>query len=226
MSGRGRHTARIVAFDMVVDGNTDIYTIGIDGAGQPGSRATRPTTATPSGRATGSGSTTNPARPGGLKIWKVRGGWRTPVQLTAPGRLRAPRSVRRQEPSTTSTRPRPTGCGWPAQAQARVRPLGRWRRARVQRRPRRGRGTSPTRGSCSSRAPQARHRRQTLNPPDVLELYGFADRRRFTVSGSLPFPLSRFGSRRRSSPRAMAAGSLGSHIDRWERDILVADNVR
>ena len=63
--------------------------------------------------------------------------------------------------------------------------------------------------------------------PDALDFYSFADRRTRRVA-ELPFPVT---SRGYSPPRVLIVSPDGrwvvvSHMDRWGRDIVVADNFR
>ena len=63
--------------------------------------------------------------------------------------------------------------------------------------------------------------------PDVLEFFSVKDNRTRRL-GELPFPVT---SRGYSTPRALAVSPDGrwvvvSHMDHWERDIVVADNFR
>jgi hypothetical protein len=60
---------------------------------------------------------------------------------------------------------------------------------------------------------------------DALHLYSFADRRVHRL-GALPFPVARYGVRRLLTVSGDGRWALVAHIDRWERDILVADNFR
>ncbi len=68
-------------------------------------------------------------------------------------------------------------------------------------------------------------RSTTLGVPDALDLYSFADHRVHRL-GELPFPVARYGARRVLTVSRDGRWALAAHIDRWERDILVADNFR
>jgi Tol biopolymer transport system component len=68
-------------------------------------------------------------------------------------------------------------------------------------------------------------RSTTPDTEDALDLYSFADRRVHRL-GVLPFPMARYGVRRLLTVSADGRWALAAHIDRWDRDILVADNFR
>jgi len=68
-------------------------------------------------------------------------------------------------------------------------------------------------------------RSTTTGAEDALDLYSFADRRVHRV-GVLPFPVARYGVRRLLTVSGDGRWALAAHIDRWDRDILVADNFR
>ena len=68
-------------------------------------------------------------------------------------------------------------------------------------------------------------RSTTPGAEDALDLYGFADRRVHRL-GVLPFQLARYGVRRLLTASGDGRWALAAHIDRWDRDILVADNFR
>ena len=68
-------------------------------------------------------------------------------------------------------------------------------------------------------------RATTPGAADALDLYSFADRRVHRM-GELPFPVARYGVRRVLTVSRDGRWALAARIDRWERDILVADNVR
>jgi hypothetical protein len=59
---------------------------------------------------------------------------------------------------------------------------------------------------------------------DAVALYDFADRRVRRLA-PLPFSLARF-----KAPRLAASRDgrwiVANHLDAWERDVMVADNVR
>jgi Tol biopolymer transport system component len=61
--------------------------------------------------------------------------------------------------------------------------------------------------------------------PDVLQLYDFADRRIRTL-GTLAFRVGPFGSTRFLTVSRDGNWAVASHVDRWERDILVVDRFR
>jgi Tol biopolymer transport system component len=61
--------------------------------------------------------------------------------------------------------------------------------------------------------------------PDVLQVYDFADRRIRTL-GTLAFRVGPFGSTRFLTVSRDGSWALASHVDRWERDILVVDRFR
>jgi hypothetical protein len=68
-------------------------------------------------------------------------------------------------------------------------------------------------------------RSRTPGTKDVLNLYSFADRRVRRL-GVLPFPVARYGVRRLLTVSGDGRWALAAEIDRWDRDILVADNFR
>jgi len=68
-------------------------------------------------------------------------------------------------------------------------------------------------------------RSTTPDTEDALDLYRFADRRVHRL-GVLPFPMARYGVRRLLTVSGDGRWALAAHIDRWDRDILVADNFR
>ena len=61
--------------------------------------------------------------------------------------------------------------------------------------------------------------------PDELDFYNFADRR-IQRLGELPFSVARYGVSRTLTVSRDGRWALAAHIDRWDRDILVADNIR
>jgi Tol biopolymer transport system component len=61
--------------------------------------------------------------------------------------------------------------------------------------------------------------------PDALELLSFADRRIQRLA-QLPFTVARYGVPRLLTVSRDGRWALAAHIDRWDRDILVADNFR
>lgn len=61
--------------------------------------------------------------------------------------------------------------------------------------------------------------------PDELVFYNFADRRVQRL-GQLPFSVARYGVSRTLTVSRDGRWALAAHIDRWDRDILVADNFR
>jgi hypothetical protein len=65
----------------------------------------------------------------------------------------------------------------------------------------------------------------TADPGDALDLYSFADRRVHRL-GELPFSVARYGVSRLLAVSPDGRWALAAQIDRWDRDILVADNVR
>jgi dipeptidyl aminopeptidase/acylaminoacyl peptidase len=68
-------------------------------------------------------------------------------------------------------------------------------------------------------------RSTTPGAEDTLDLYSFADRRVHRL-GVLPFPVARYGVRRLLTVSGDGRWALAAEIDRWDRDILVADNFR
>ncbi|HMJ86156.1 MAG TPA: hypothetical protein VK504_23425, partial [Vicinamibacterales bacterium] len=62
-------------------------------------------------------------------------------------------------------------------------------------------------------------------PPDALDLFSFADRRIQRLA-QLPFSVARYGVPRVLTVSRDGRWALAAHIDRWDRDILVADNFR
>jgi Tol biopolymer transport system component len=67
--------------------------------------------------------------------------------------------------------------------------------------------------------------RSTPGAQDTLNLYSFTDRRVHRL-GVLPFPVARYGVRRVLTVSGDGRWALAAEIDRWDRDILVADNFR
>ena len=61
--------------------------------------------------------------------------------------------------------------------------------------------------------------------PDVLQVYDFADRRIRTL-GTLAFRVGPFGSNRFLTVSRDGSWAVASHVDRWDRDILVVDGFR
>jgi len=61
--------------------------------------------------------------------------------------------------------------------------------------------------------------------PDVLEIYDFAERR-IRVLGTLGFRVGPFAATRFLIVSRDGRWALASHVDRWDRDILVVDNFR
>ena len=61
--------------------------------------------------------------------------------------------------------------------------------------------------------------------PDELDFYNFEDRR-IQRLGELPFSVARYGVSRTLTVSRDGRWALAAHIDRWDRDILVADNFR
>jgi Tol biopolymer transport system component len=68
-------------------------------------------------------------------------------------------------------------------------------------------------------------RSTTPGAEDTLDLFSFADRRVHRL-GVLPFPVARYGVRRLLTVSGDGRWALAAEIDRWDRDILVADNFR
>ena len=68
-------------------------------------------------------------------------------------------------------------------------------------------------------------RATTPEPSDAVDLYSFADGRVHRL-GELPFKVARYGVTRLLTASRDGRWALAAQIDRWERDILVADNVR
>jgi hypothetical protein len=68
-------------------------------------------------------------------------------------------------------------------------------------------------------------RATTADPVDALDLYSVADRSVHRL-GELPFSVARYGVARLLTVSRDGRWALAAQIDRWERDILVADNVR
>ena len=60
---------------------------------------------------------------------------------------------------------------------------------------------------------------------DAVNVYAFADRRSRRI-GELPFAVTRTGVSRLLTVSRDGRWALGSHIDSWERDVLVADHFR
>ena len=61
--------------------------------------------------------------------------------------------------------------------------------------------------------------------PDVVALFDLAENRARPLA-ELAFRISRFGSRRFLTVSRDGRWALASHVDRWERDIVVVDNFR
>ena len=61
--------------------------------------------------------------------------------------------------------------------------------------------------------------------PDTLALYDFKQER-VRILGELPFPVAAFGVDRFVAASRDGRWALLNHIDRWDRDIMVLDNVR
>jgi hypothetical protein len=62
-------------------------------------------------------------------------------------------------------------------------------------------------------------------PPDVLKIYDFVDRRIHTL-GTVAFRIGPFGANRFLTVSRDGRWALASHVDRWDRDILVLDDFR
>ena len=61
--------------------------------------------------------------------------------------------------------------------------------------------------------------------PDIVQIYDFADRRVHTL-GTLAFRVGPFGADHFFTVSRDGRWALASHVDRWDRDILVVDNFR
>ena len=61
--------------------------------------------------------------------------------------------------------------------------------------------------------------------PDVVQVYDFADRRIRTI-GTLAFRVGPFAATRFLTVSRDGRWALASHVDRWDRDVLVVDNFR
>jgi hypothetical protein len=68
-------------------------------------------------------------------------------------------------------------------------------------------------------------RASTRGAADAVDLYNFADGRTRRI-GTLPFTVTRIGVSRVLTVSRDGRWALGSHIDSWERDVLVADHFR
>ena len=68
-------------------------------------------------------------------------------------------------------------------------------------------------------------RASTRGAADAVDFYNFADGRTRRI-GTLPFTVTRIGVSRVLTVSRDGRWALGSHIDSWERDVLVADHFR
>ena len=61
--------------------------------------------------------------------------------------------------------------------------------------------------------------------PDVLQIYDFAESRVRTL-GTLAFRVGPYGANHFLAASRDGAWAVASHVDRWDRDILIADRFR
>ena len=211
-----------VAFDTVVDGNTDIYTIGIDG-GRPARLTSHAANdIDPEWSHNGQWIYYESGASGRSEIWKVAATGGTPVQLTHEGGFE-PREASDGKSLYYVDAPRSNGLRFRAQLK-RVDVNG-GAESVVSKGIRPGAWDITDAGVVFVTGTPGPTPTPSANPPDVLEFYSFAEAA-VRQLGPLPFPVSRFGSGKVLIASRDGRWVVGSHIDRWERDILVADNVR
>jgi dipeptidyl aminopeptidase/acylaminoacyl peptidase len=211
-----------VAFDMVVDGNADIYTIAIDGGLPARLTSHAANDIDPEWSRDGRWIYFESSASGRSEIWKVATAGGTPVQVTDEGGFE-PREASDGRSLYYVDAPRSNGLRFRAQLK-RVDVDG-GRESVVFKGIRPGAWDITDAGVVFVTGAVGPTPTPGANPPDVLEIYSFAET---TVRqlGALPFPVSRFGSGKVLMASRDGRWIVGSHIDRWERDILVGDNVR
>jgi Tol biopolymer transport system component len=212
---------RFVAVEGIANGNSDIYVISADGS--PPRRLTdgRALDNDPEWSRDGIWIYYGSNASGRAEIWKIPAAGGTPVRLTTGGGFEPRESpdgrtiyyvdarVGNGLARTATLKQIPSAGGAETVVLSGV-PPGAWDLT--------DRGVVFVTGSAGVRS-------TTPGTDDALDLYSFADRRVHRL-GVLPFPVARYGVRRLLTVSGDGRWALAAQIDRWDRDILVADNFR
>jgi Tol biopolymer transport system component len=212
---------RFVAVEGIADGTSDIYVISADGG--PPRRLTngRSVDSDPEWSRDGAWIYYASNASGRSELWKIPVAGGTPVRLTTDGGFEPRESPDGRTIYYVDAR---VGNGLTAAATLKQVPSAGGAETVVLS------GVPPGAWDVTERGivfvtGSAGVRSTTPGAEDALDLYSFADRRVHRL-GVLPFPVARYGVRRLLTVSGDGRWALAAHIDRWERDILVADNFR
>jgi dipeptidyl aminopeptidase/acylaminoacyl peptidase len=210
---------RFVAVDGLADGNADIYVVSADGGASRRLTRDRAVDNNPEWSRDGTWIYYASSASGRSEIWKIPAAGGTPVRLTTDGGFEprespdgraiyyVDRSVGNGLTSPATLKQVSSAGGAETVVLSGI-PPGAW--------------DVTDRGIVFVTGP-AGVRTTTPLVADALDLYSFADRRVHRL-GALPFSIARYGVRRVLTVSRDGRWALAAQIDRWERDILVADN--
>jgi hypothetical protein len=217
---------RSLAFDATMAGKSSIFTIAV--AGGTEARLTTSSAAeidpewSRDGQSIYYSSNTSGNESGQTAIWKVPAGGGTPTQLTAE-----PGFEPRESPDGATIyfidRPRYFGLG-PVATLKRISSTG-GPAIKVDVPVMPGAWDLTDKGILFVFVPGLGGPVDFARSPDVLQFYDFAERRLQTI-GTFGFRVGPFGANHFLTVSRDGRWALASHIDRWDRDVLVVDKFR